>query len=88
MVNLYIGNNAEYNSIVRGDGANPFIAAMVCVFWERAEALPLDVWVGRVGSKMNPSALPTRHTKLPFSSTKAVQFTYLYKILSETLPFV
>ena len=60
---------------------------MVCIFCKLVEAYSLDVWIGRVGSKMNPADLPARVTLLPFKANRPAQFSNLYKLLLETLVF-
>ena len=87
-VNLYIDNNTAANSIIRGDCAKPFVASMVCVFWKLVAALSVGVWIGRVGSKVNPADLPPRYTKLPFKSTTEAQFVNIYKLLRGALSFL
>lgn len=84
---LYIDNNAVV-AIIRGGCANPFIAATVCVFWKRVDSSSFDVWIGRVGSEMNPVDLPTMRPRLPFGPTGSVQFPNLYKLLRETIIFM
>lgn len=84
-LNLYVENDSASNSLIRGDCADPFLAAMVKVFWKLSEKLQLDIWVGRVGSKVNPADLPTRRIKLPFPIKRSVHFTGLFDLLCEVL---
>ena len=48
---------------------------MVRVFWMVAGKLPIDVWVGRLGTKVNPDELPARYAKLPFLVLNRAQIT-------------
>ena len=84
-INLYIDNNNVLTSLVRGDSTNSFIAAMVACFWRIAEAFSIDIWLGRVSSKKNPSDLPTRQAQIPYPVKKRVEFSELFKLLQLTL---
>ena len=83
--NLYMDNDPAANALIRGDCANPFRAAMVRTFWKLVGKYSVDVWIGRVGSEMNPSDLPTMRVKRPFKTPVTAQFKNRYKILNETL---
>ena len=67
-------NDAASNTLIRGDCADPFLAAMIKAFWKLAENPQLDVWIGRVGSKVNPTDLTARREKLPFELKRRVRF--------------
>ena len=82
-VNLYIDNDTTSNSMVRGECADPFLAAMIRSFWKLSEKLQVDVWIGRVGSKVNPADLPTRKKTLPFPIQRTIQFESLFALLCE-----
>ena len=82
-VNLYIDNDTASNTLIRGDCADPFLSAMIKAFWRLAEKLHIDIWIGRVGSKVNPADLPTRHTKLPFPVKRNIEFKGLFTLLRE-----
>ena len=84
-VNLYIDNNNVITSLVRGDSSNDLIAAMVACFWRIAEAYNIDIWLGRVNTKLNPADLPTRKAKIPFPVKERVEFRELFKLLQLTL---
>ena len=84
-VNLYIDNVTASNTLTRGDFDDPILAATIAAFWRQAERLGLDVWIGRVGSKVNPADLPARNGELPFLITDRVQFKNLFKLLYTTL---
>ena len=84
-INLYVDNDTVSNSLIRGDCTDPFIAAMIKVFWMLAENLQLDIWIGRVGSKVNPADLPTRLQKLPFKVKHSIHFRGLFALLCEVL---
>ena len=86
-INLYIDNNTAASALIRGDCAHPTLAAMVCVFWEIAEAYSIDIWIGRVKSKLNIADIPTRKGPLPFPSVPQAQFRNLYKLLLEVLVY-
>ena len=79
---LYLDNNTAGNSLIRGDCANPFIASMVCVFWMLVEKRPIDIWIVMVGTKVNPSDLPNRHVRLPFTVLHRAQYTRLFDLSS------
>ena len=59
-VNLYIDNDTASNTLIRGDFQGPVLAATIGAFWQKAEQLRLDVWIGRVATTANPADLPTR----------------------------
>ena len=80
-INLYIDNDTASNSMVRGECADPFLAAMIRSFWKLSEKLQIDVWIGRVGSSVNPADLPTRQKTLPFSIKHTIQFKSLFALL-------
>ena len=82
-INLYIDNDTASNTLVRGDCADPFLAAMIKLFWKFAEELRLDIWIGRVGSEVNPSDIPTRNMKLPFPVKRSIHFRNLFAMLRE-----
>ena len=82
-INLYVDNDTVSNALIRGDCSEAFLAAMVKTFWKLAEELSLDIWVGRVGSKVNPADLPTRHQKLPFKAKLSTHFTGLFALMCE-----
>ena len=82
-VNLYIDNDTTSNSMVRGECADPYLAAMIRSFWKLSEKLQVDVWIGRVGSKVNPADLPTRQKTLPFPVQRTIQFKSLFALLCE-----
>ena len=84
-VNFYIDNDTAANALIRGDCSYPILAAMIMAFWGKAERLSLDVWVGRVGSAVNPADLPARHKKLPLAILKRVQFNSLFWLMCTTL---
>ena len=84
-VNIYIDNDAASNALIRGDCSDPVLAAMIRAFWEKAERLSLDVWIGRVGSAANPADRPARRKKLPFKVLKRVQFNSPFHLICTTL---
>ena len=69
--------------MVRGECADPFLAAMIRSFWKLSEKLQVGVWIGRVGSKVNPADLPTRKKTLPFPIQRTIQFESLFALLCE-----
>ena len=82
-VNLYIDNDTASNTLIRGDCADAFLAAMIKAFWKLAEKLQVDIWIGRVGSPVNPADLPTRRKTLPFPIQRSIQFKSLFSLLME-----
>ena len=82
-INLYIDNDTASNTLIRGDCADAFLAAMIIAFWKLAEELQVDVWIGRVGSPANPADLPTRNKTLPFPIKRSIQFKSLFALLYE-----
>ena len=60
---------------------------MVCVFWELTESYSVDIWIGRVPSKLNIADAPTRGGKIPFTTEEQTQFKNLYKLHLETLVY-
>lgn len=43
-----------------------------------AGQLPIDIWIGRVGTKVNSSEIPARRSYLPFPVLRRAQFTGLF----------
>ena len=82
-VNLYIDNDTASNTLIKGDCADAFLAAMIKAFWKLAEKLQIDIWIGRVGSPVNPADLPTRRKTLPFPIRNSIQFKNLFSLLLE-----
>ena len=82
-INLYIDNDTASNTLIRGDCADPFLSSMIKAFWRLAEKLQLDIWVGRVGSPVNPADLPTRFKNLPFPVKRSIHFKSLFALLME-----
>ena len=64
-VNSFIDNNADGNALIKGGCANDFVAATVCLVGELVGLLALYIWIGRVGSEVNPSDPPNGMAKLP-----------------------
>ena len=85
MVNFYIDNDTAASTLIRGDCADPVLAAMIKAFWKQAEHLSMGAWVGRVGSKVNPAGLPARHEKLHSPVLRRVQFNALFKLMCTTI---
>ena len=83
-INLYIDNDAASNTLIRGSCVDAFLSAMVRAFWKLAEEIKADIWIGRVGSNVDPSGLPTRHKKLPFPIRRCVHFRRLFALLLMT----
>ena len=84
-INIYMDNDPAANALIRGDCSNPFLTSMVCIFRKLVGDLSLDVWIGRVGSQVNPADLPTRGAKIPFDAPLTAQFKNLYKLLNGAL---
>ena len=82
-LNLYIDNDTASNTLIRGDCADAFLAAMIKAFWSLAEKLQVDIWIGRVGSPVNPADLPTRRKTLPFPIKRSIQFKNFFALLME-----
>lgn len=81
-VNIYIDNNNALASVIRGDSNTTIIADMVAVFWRALVALGIDVWLGRVGSKLNIADIPTRDKpRLPFKVLQRSQYKELFTLL-------
>ena len=83
-LNLYIDNNNVLTTLVRGDSGTNFLAAMIACFWRISEAFSIDIWLGRVHSKLNPADLPTRHTAVPFPVKNKSEFRELFRLLQLT----
>ena len=63
------------------------LAAMVCVFWKLVEPYSVDIWIGRVPSKLNIADAPARNGKIPFATEEQTQFKNLYKLPLDTLVY-
>ena len=85
---LYLDHETSGSAHIRGDFANPFIAATVCVFWRLVGRLSIDIWIGMVGTKVNPSDRPNGNVKLPFPVVNRSQFTRLFALGCETRKFL
>ena len=57
---------------------------MIKDFWKLPDELGVDIWIGRVGSKVNPVDLPTREKHLPFPTRRRVHFKNLFALLMVT----
>ena len=84
-INLYIDNDTASNTLIRGDCLDETLSAMIRQFWKLAEKLGADIWIGRVGSTVNPADLPTRRKRLPFPTQKEIQFKALFALMCNTL---
>ena len=84
-VNLYIDSNNAIAALTRGDTPDDFLASLVSVFWKLAQAFSIDIWIGRVRSKLNIADLPTRHVKLPFPVKRSEPFPHLLPLMTQCL---
>ena len=64
-LNLYLDDDASGNALIMSECANPFLDAMEYDFWMIVGELPINIWIGRVGTKVNPDNLPARHAQRP-----------------------
>ena len=83
-INLYIDNDLAFNALIRCDCIDAFLAAMIRAFWKLAEEIKADIWIGRVGSKVNPAGITTREKKLPFPAKQLVHFKRMLSLLMMT----
>ena len=59
-INAYLDNNNALCALIRGDSNTAVIADMVAVFWLVLQKYGIDIWLGRVCSKLNIADHPTR----------------------------
>ena len=69
-INLYMDSNNCIASLTMGDTPCDFLAVMVAVFWKMCQFYPIDIWIGRVRSKLNIADLLTKRVKLPLRMGK------------------
>ena len=74
-------------SLTRGDTPGDFLAAMVAEFWRLCQLRSIDVWIGRVRSKLNIADLPTKKGKLPLRVGKTEAFPNLLPLLLQCVKF-
>ena len=80
-VNIYIDNNNALCALIRGDSNTAVIADMSACFWRLCQSFGIDVWLGRVGSKLNIADHPTREeSSLPFKVVKTSDYKNLFKL--------
>ena len=79
-INIYIDNNNALCSLIRGDANTEIIAHMCATFWRALQVMGIDVWLGRVGSKLNIADLPTRDPPLPFPVGSRTEYKELFKL--------
>ena len=87
-INLYVDNDAASTALIRGDCADAFLSATIKVFRKLVEKLQLDIWVGRVGTSVNPAGLPTRKKNPPFPVESSIPFKSLFSLHCEALKMV
>ena len=80
-VNIYIDNNNALCALIRGDSNTAVIADMAACFWRLCQQFGIDVWLGRVGSKLNIADHPAREeSSLPFKVVKTNDYKNLPKL--------
>ena len=86
-VNLYSDKDTSPNTLIVGDCADPFLAAMIKAFWKLAERLQLDIWIGTAGSTVNPADLPTRGERSTTQPNVAFALnSYPLLLMTKSLP--
>ena len=80
-INAYLDNNNALCALIRGDSNTAIIADMVAVFWKVLQKYGIDIWLGRVGSKLNIADHPTRtESSLPFEVKTSAPYNELFKL--------
>ena len=80
-INAYLGNNNALCALIRGDSNAAIVADMVAVFWNVLQKYGIDIWLGRVGSKLNIADHPTRtESPLPFEVKASAPYRELFKL--------
>lgn len=69
-VNLYMDSNNCIASLTRGDTCDDFTASAVALFWRLTHRYSIDLWIGRVRSKLKIADPPTKKAALPFQVVK------------------
>ena len=86
-INLYMGSNNCIASLTRGDTPGDFMGAMVAEFWRLCQLRSIDVWIGRVRSKLNIADIPTKKVKLPLRVGKTEFYHNLLPLLPQCVIF-
>ena len=80
-INAYLDNNNALCALIRGDSNTAVIADMVAVFWMVLQKYGIDIWLGRVSSKLNIADHPTRtESSLPYEVLLSAPYTELFKL--------
>ena len=82
--NLYIDSDTALNALIMGDCPDEALSDTIRSFWKKAEHLCLDIWIGRVHSKVNPSEISERNKSSPFVVLRGVHFRGIFKLLYTT----
>ena len=86
-INLYMGSNNCIASLARGDTPGDFLAGAVAEFRRICRLLSIDIWIGRVRSKLNIADLPTKKAKLPLRVGKTEAFPNLLPLMPQCVKF-
>ena len=82
-VNCYLYNNNALASLIKGDSNTTIIAAMVAAFWRALQKFNIDIFLGRVSSKLNIADHPTRRKEdLPYGCGILTEFNELFRTLA------
>ena len=84
-INLYSGNDAASNAMIRGDCADDAPSSMIQTFWKMGEELGLDVRIGRVVPEVDPADLPTSKPEIHSPIRERVQLRGLFKMLRTSI---
>ena len=80
-INAYLDNNNALCALIRGDSNTAVIADMVAVFWLVLQKYGIDIWLGRVCSKLNIADHPTRtESSLPYKVLATAPYRELFKL--------
>ena len=82
-INCYLDNNNSLSALIKGDSNTHVIAAMVATFWRVLQKFNIDIFLGRVSSKLNIADHPTRSkSELPYGFDSLTEFNELFRMLT------
>ena len=80
--NAYLGENSALFALVMGDSNTAAIADMAAFFWRARtrRRISIDIWLGRVISKLNIADRPTRSKRpLPLEAVRKSPYKELFR---------
>ena len=81
-INCYLGNNNALCALIKGDSNTAIIADVVATFWRLLQKFGIDIWLGRVSSKMNIADHPASSMEgPPYSAQTLSEYNERFRML-------